>query len=237
MVCVARNGTVPYHDTMLSPTVTIVPTRVPPNRIRPLIALRALRNLARSHGKDLPQGVVFLRATEGHAARRAFDRFRTSAIGRDVLGRRRALSDYLLDRNMLAAMSPDSLGRAYLEFLLRANISVPSLLDLATSNPYPPMSDEEWLFTERSHVMHDLWHVVSGYGAEEAGELCLLAVRGAQMRHLGVWLLCLFGVFKVGREHGGRQVRRAVREALCRRPAGRLAVRCGLGGDAAPAAR
>jgi ubiquinone biosynthesis protein COQ4 len=113
-------------------------------------------------------------------------------------------------------MPAGSLGRVYLDFMARENISVPSLLDLATTDPYPPMSAEEWRFVERSHVMHDLWHVVTGYGREEAGELCILALRSAQMRHIGVWALCLGGVLKVGRELGSRQVRAAAREAYAR---------------------
>ena len=61
--------------------------RSPRYRIRPLVAVRALRNLARSQGKELTQGVAFLRATEGQSARRAFDRFRATPLGRDVLVR------------------------------------------------------------------------------------------------------------------------------------------------------
>jgi ubiquinone biosynthesis protein COQ4 len=192
------------------------PIPLPGNRIRPLRAFRALRNLAKSHGKDLPQGVAFLRATEGNAGRRAFDRFRADPLGRDALRRPRSLRDHLLDRDALAAPPPGSLGRVYLAFMERENISVPSLLDLATSDPYPPMSAEEWRFIERSHVMHDLWHVVTGYGQDEAGEVCILAVRSAQMRHLGVWVLCLGGMLKVGRDLGSQQMRAAVREAYAR---------------------
>jgi ubiquinone biosynthesis protein COQ4 len=187
-----------------------------PHRIRPLVAVRALRNLARSHGKDLTQGVAFLRATEGRSARHAFDRFRASLLGRDVLVRQVSLRDHLMNRDWLAAAPSGTLGRAYFDFMERENISVPTLLDLATSDPTPPMTAEEWRFAERSHVMHDLWHVVTGYGPDSLGEVCILAVRSAQMRHVGVWLLCLFGMLKVGRDFGGRHVRTAVREAYAR---------------------
>jgi ubiquinone biosynthesis protein COQ4 len=190
--------------------------RGPRNRVRPLIAIRALRNLARSQGKDLTQGVAFLRATEGLSARRALDRFRASPLGRDVLVRHISLRDHLANRDSLVTAPTGSLGRAYLDFMERENISVPSLLDLATSDPAPSMTAEEWQFAERSHVMHDLWHVVTGYGPDSLGEVCILAVRSAQMRHVGVWLLCLFGMLKVARELGGRQVRAAVREAYAR---------------------
>ena len=201
---------------MLHATYTNRLMRSPRHRIRPLVAVRALRNLARSQGKDLTQGVAFLRATEGRSARRAFDRFRTTPLGRDVLVRQVSLRDHLVNRDSLAAAPTGSLARAYLEFMERENISVPSLIDLATSDPAPPMTAEEWLFAERSHVMHDLWHVVTDYGPDSLGEVCILAVRSAQMRHVGVWLLCLFGMLKVARELGGRAVRAAVREAYAR---------------------
>jgi ubiquinone biosynthesis protein COQ4 len=201
---------------MLDTTHTNRLMRSPRHRIRPLIAVRALRNLARSHGKDLIQGVAFLRATEGRSARRAFDRFRVSPLGRDVLVRQASLRDHLVNRDSLAAAPSGTLGRAYFDFMERENISVPTLLDLATSDPTPPMTAEEWRFAERSHVMHDLWHVVTGYGPDSLGEVCILAVRGAQMRHVGVWLLCLFGMLKVARELGSGQVRAAVREAYAR---------------------
>lgn len=201
---------------MLHSFSVAAPVRISRSGFRPLSAMRALRNLAKSQGTDLAQGVAFLRATQGGSARRAFRRFRASPLGRDVLDRRLVLRDCLLDRNALAAMPAGSLGRAYLDFMVREDVSVPSLLELATSDPYPAMSAEEWLFTERSHVMHDLWHVVTGYGREEAGEVCILAIRSAQMRHVGVWLLCLGGMLKVGHEQGAGKVRAAVREAFAR---------------------
>jgi ubiquinone biosynthesis protein COQ4 len=58
--------------------------------------------------------------------------------------------------------------------------------------------------------------VVTGYGRDEAGETCILALRSAQMRHIGVWLLCLFSMLKVGREVGFRKIGAAVREAYAR---------------------
>jgi hypothetical protein len=72
---------------MISATEARQPGRLVRNRIRPLRAVRALRNLANSGGKDLPQGVAFLRATEGDAARRALQRLRNSGPGRAVLDR------------------------------------------------------------------------------------------------------------------------------------------------------
>ena len=113
-------------------------------------------------------------------------------------------------------MPPGSLGWAFLDYLKRERIVLASVIRLAKSHPYSVASADEHLFAERTHVMHDLWHVVTGYGTDEAGELCILAVRSAQMRHYGVWALTLFGTIKVGRDLGRRPVRAAVREAFAR---------------------
>ena len=186
------------------------------NRLHPLAAWRALRDLARSQGKDAFAGVAFLRATEGNALRRAFHRFRASPEGRDVLARRLELGEHLLDRESLAAMPPDSLGRAFLDFLSRERIALESVIQLAKSQAYAVASADEYRFAERTHVMHDLWHVVTGYGTDAAGEVCILAFRSVQMRHVGVWLLTLFGTLTVGRNVGRRPINAAMREALAR---------------------
>ena len=186
------------------------------NPLRPVVAVRALRALARSGGTDLQQGVIFLRATEGNAAARAFDRFRNSPNGQCVLEQRRVLRERLQDVAALSRLPARSLGQAYAAFMLREQLSMPGLLDLAMGSRQAAVSDDELVFAERSHVMHDLWHVVTGYGSEELGEVCILAVRSAQLRHLGVWFLCLAGMLAVGRRLGLRQVCAAVCEAYRR---------------------
>ena len=192
------------------------PAQIAANWIRPLQAIRALRALARSGGQDRPQGVAFLRATAGNSARIAFERFCSAPGGPTILRRQKSLRDHLLDRDGLAGMPAGSLGRAYLAFMRSENISMEHLLELAASHPEAAVSSEECRFAERTHAMHDLWHVVTGYGTDGAGEVCLLAMRGAQMRHIGVWMLVLFGMMKIGRELGRQRVYLAVREAYAR---------------------
>ncbi|MBS0642665.1 MAG: Coq4 family protein [Acetobacteraceae bacterium] len=201
---------------MASTVVDVEPVRTADTRLRPVAAFRALRDLARSEGKDLHAGVAFLRATQGRSAIRAFARFRAGDVGRRILDRRIILRDRLLERDALERLPAESLGRSYLAFMERENVAVPSLLDLAQSCPEVARTAEERLFAERTHVMHDLWHVVAGYGTEPLGEVCILAIRSAQMRHVGVWILCLGGMRHVENDLGRARARAAVREAFTR---------------------
>ena len=45
--------------------------------------------------------------------------------------------------------------------------------------------------------MHDLWHVVTGYGRDELGEACLLAFTYAQNKNRGVGFIAFVGCFKL----------------------------------------
>ena len=45
--------------------------------------------------------------------------------------------------------------------------------------------------------MHDLWHVVTGFGRDELGEACLLAFTYAQNKNRGVGFIAFVGCFKL----------------------------------------
>ncbi len=46
----------------------------------------------------------------------------------------------------------------------------------------------QW-FYDRTNVMHDLWHVLTGYGTDPAGEAALLAFSCGQIPNRGLQLL------------------------------------------------
>jgi|TARA_X000000950_G_scaffold207366_1_gene249390 ubiquinone biosynthesis protein COQ4 len=45
--------------------------------------------------------------------------------------------------------------------------------------------------------MHDLWHVVTGYGRDELGVACLRAFTYAQNKNRGVGFIAFVGCFKL----------------------------------------
>ncbi|MEJ0043806.1 MAG: Coq4 family protein [Rhizomicrobium sp.] len=65
----------------------------------------------------------------------------------------------------------------------------------------------------RERDIHDIWHVLTGYQADDPlGELCLVAFSYAQTTGLGWGFIAVVGTLKNLREPQGRLVARAVWE-------------------------
>jgi ubiquinone biosynthesis protein COQ4 len=73
------------------------------------------------------------------------------------------------------------------------------------NEPLPP---EFELFRERMRDAHDLTHVLTGYGRDPLGEVCLLAFMHAHSRNFGMALIALMSL-----KNMPRAARRAVFEA------------------------
>lgn len=107
-------------------------------------------------------------------AERTLRRMLAHPEGRRVFTARPSLFARLSDRDALAAMPEDSFGRAYLAHIDRHRLDPTKLVELGrehlanTSDP-----DIRWM-RERSQLTHDLWHVLTGYGADHVGEATLL---------------------------------------------------------------
>src|SRR3546814_19295573 len=48
---------------------------------------------------------------------------------------------------------------------------------------------------------HDLYHIVTGYGRDGLGEICVLTFGNAQLYNHGIAFLLLLALFKSRREH------------------------------------
>ena len=62
-------------------------------------------------------------------------------------------------------------------------------------------------YGKRLRDQHDLWHVVTGYGRDELGELCLLGFTYAQTKNRGVGLIVLVGFYQFLRNVGSFTLR------------------------------
>ena len=179
-------------------------------RLHPIAALRAVRNLM-SNREDTHQVFLLIEALRGKTTLRQFARFRQTETGRAVLGENRRLLDRLSDRASLAALPAGTLGRAYFDFMAAENLSAEGLVE-ASRIERPPASDDVTLFRERGREMHDLLHVVTGYGRDPLGEACLVAFTYAQNRLKGLALIAVFAARRIARSRPGQPVRRAVFE-------------------------
>jgi ubiquinone biosynthesis protein COQ4 len=166
-------------------------------------AWRAVRRLV-ADPEQTEQAFEVIAAFEGPSPDRLFARFARHPEGRRLLAERPSLLASLSDRDALAAMPEGSFGRAYLEFMRSAGLSADGLVAASEApgqarerdNP-----DVRWL-GDRMRDVHDLWHVLTGYGRDEAGEAANLAFSFAQTRNRGIGLLTLAAAFEGARTDG-----------------------------------
>jgi ubiquinone biosynthesis protein COQ4 len=168
---------------------------VPSRRIQWRRGWRALRAVL-ADPERTDKVIEFLNCTGGDADLRAFARFRATAEGRRLLAERPSLLGTLSDLEALASLPPGSLGRAYADFMRSEQLApdgiVSEFRNADTSTPVPD-PEMEWFF-ERMDTMHDLWHVLTGYGRDEAGEVANLAFTLAQFPTRGLAILTLAAV-------------------------------------------
>jgi ubiquinone biosynthesis protein COQ4 len=178
--------------------------------LHPIAALRAVRKLMNNR-EDTHQVFLLIEALRGKTTLREFARFRETETGRAVLDESRRLFDRLSDRSSLAALPKGSLGRAYYDFMASENLSAEGLVEMSKVRR-PPAPDGVTLFRERNREMHDLLHVVTGYGRDPLGEACLVAFSYAQTGLKGFAVIAVFAARRIARSRPGQPVRRAVFE-------------------------
>jgi len=139
----------------------------------------------------------FFEAVGGNEGPRAFRRLAATEGGRRLLAARPRLVDVLADAAYLASLPTESLGGWYLRFMRGRGFDPAGLLEARDRGARARVLEDEeheW-FYDRINVMHDLWHVLTGYGTDELGEAALLAFSQAQIPNRGFPFLLLAAVF------------------------------------------
>jgi ubiquinone biosynthesis protein COQ4 len=129
-------------------------------------------------------------ALSGNSFERTYQRFAAHPQGRRLLAERPSLLEALQDREALRALPAGSFGRAYAEFMESGNLSAEGLVeaDVMAERPNPPepVDPDREYYGDRMRDMHDLWHVLTGYGMDEAGEAANLAFTVGQFPTYGI---------------------------------------------------
>lgn len=174
----------------------VPPPPDPPPTIEWRRAWRAMQRLM-ANPEETEQAFEAISALSGADFERTFQRFVADPDGRALYLARPSLLAAVSDRAALRAMPTGSFGRAYAEFMDAAGLDAQGLVDAEGKSEMSNRlegtdPDREW-FGNRLRDMHDLWHVLTGYGRDEAGEAANLAFSFAQMPFRGVALI-LFGI-------------------------------------------
>ncbi|MCB1700335.1 MAG: hypothetical protein H6985_09690 [Pseudomonadales bacterium] len=161
--------------------------------LRPLQAWRSVRALIADPDNT---GEVFkiIQALKGASLARAVARLRDIPEGAQLLREKPAILPLLSDRPALRALPEGSLGRAYLAFVESQQLSADGLVAASEEAPRggERTAEENWL-GNRLRDIHDLQHVLCGYGRDELGELCLLAFMNAQTPSRGIAFIIFMG--------------------------------------------
>jgi ubiquinone biosynthesis protein COQ4 len=112
----------------------------------------------------------------GMSGERLINRVLASAEGRALYSRQSSLTDALADHDALQSLPEGSLGRAFLAFSERHGLDPRALIEKQheMSRDYTSLDPVRQWFSDRFTVMHDLWHVLSGYDATHSGESALM---------------------------------------------------------------
>ena len=167
---------------------------------RPLQAWRHFRRLI-ADKEDTEQVFRIIDCLRGPRFRRDARAFWNGALGRRLLAHPENLPALLDDHAALRALPGNSVAAAYVDFMEREGLTAAGLVaeyDKFRGNDVR-YHDLVELYANRLRDIHDLFHVLTGYGRDALGEQCVLAFTHRQNPNLGTWFIAWAGAREVGR--------------------------------------
>ena len=147
-------------------------------RLGPLQFLRSYQALRKARATGDPEIVLrFMRPFHTRQFERTYSRVVSDPVGRRLLDEQRSLLPVLSNLELLQALPEGSLGREYARFMAEEELSVTDFAEasLASMNESDYEDRRAWILAQRLRDMHDLIHVVSGYGRDLLGEMAVLS--------------------------------------------------------------
>ena len=146
---------------------------------RRLGPLGLIRELAWARRAGMVPEVVFrlFRPFHGPKFDAVYDRVMADETGRRILREGRSLHPVLLNFDRLRSLPSGTLGREYACFVETNEIDLVSFAEASLRHMAREdyANDEAWTLANRGRDIHDIVHVISGYGTDLLGEMCTLA--------------------------------------------------------------
>lgn len=183
-----------------------------PLPIQPMRALRAFNRLKQDK-EDTRQVFEIIKALSGRSLQRAYGRMLASESGGREAYRRPELRTLFDDPAWLAQFPAGTVGAAYRDFRALRDLTAYGLalqaqeIDERIDAEHPIA----W-YARRMSDIHDVWHVLTGYGTDVVGEACILGFTYAQNPNPGVAVIALGAAREFSRRHRGPPYMRAVIE-------------------------
>ena len=180
-------------------------------------ALGALRRLF-ADKEDTSQVFEIMRALNGPSVGKGYLQLLHTPGGGRLAYERVELAARLMDDAWLDSLPEGSVGAAYREFVRGEGLSAHGLAEESRKGLADGQIDLPHPFAwygRRIRDTHDIWHILTGYGRDSTGELCLVAFSYSQTKSLG-WALIGWGGLLKARGKGGKPYRKAVLEGFAR---------------------
>jgi ubiquinone biosynthesis protein COQ4 len=176
-------------------------------------AFAALRRLMANAG-DTTQVFRIMRALNAGSAKAGYDRLLRTPEGGRIAYRRVELASLFSDPDFVSGFAAGTVGATYAAFLRDTGYSAQGLAAVSRSDDLSRDAEHPFAwFGRRTRDIHDIWHVLTGYRADDPlGEACLVAFSYAQTGGLGWAMIALGSALKAWRTPGGKPAVRAIWE-------------------------
>lgn len=183
----------------------------PSKPITALVAgVRALINL-----EETQHFFALTDAVDGTQNERNYQRFLKTPTGARMKEEGVNFANIFSQRRYLSSFPEGSLADRYLKFLEAENLDLELLMaaENAADATTIYMDEARRNFAASAIAIHDLLHVVTGYGRDPIGEACLLAYTGEHLNFRGVGLFAHALALREQATHPNMPVLRAMSEA------------------------
>lgn len=184
-------------------------------RVKPIVAWRAMRRLL-ADPDDTTQVFNIIEALKGDSLSKATKRLSASEAGRKLLQKKPDIVTKLNDRAWLLSLPAGSVGRTYYDFVHGENLSADGLISssdaVSRSEAYLGLSDDEIWLADRLRDIHDLQHVMTGYGRDPVGEVSLLSFMMTQNPNRGIRFIVWIATLQYLRQVPQFDIRTLIRE-------------------------
>lgn len=187
----------------------------PQLKLRPAKAMHHFRELLKN--KENTEEVFYIfEALPWRDLRKAGERFLTSERGMDVRVKEPFLPTILDDHAALRRMPEGSLAHAYCDFMEKEGLTAQGLVEEFNrfAADKPKYNDQFQWYMNRMRDVHDMLHVLTGYGRDALGEACVLAFTYSQQPSPAHLFIGYMAGLNIGKQvKSSAPVLRAIREA------------------------
>jgi len=147
-----------------------------------------------SNPNDTTQVFRIMRALNAGTPKAGYERLLRSAEGGRIAYQRVELAERLSDPAYVARFPAGSVGAAYAGFLGETGYSADGLAAVSQADDAGRAAEHPYAwFARRTRDAHDIWHILTGYRANDPlGEACLVAFSYPQTGGLG-WAFLAVG--------------------------------------------